>query len=321
MVRIPRLDANAPFSGAMPFGALYRTHADRVQRLMLLTPAGNSGVSSGEVINMDTGPRLSLLLSVLLLLAMTGGGMAQSSSSASSAGVSSGDGMVDVRLGGFVFETGARVALEFVREEGVDCFGPSVTVRRLQLVDEDGQVVDEVVYEPAAAVDAWIGRIRLANNHGDSLPVGRYSMTVTTSVGTFTIEIEVVDPPGFDALGRSTARAAVCGLSLQVYRLLIEEDGGARATFRVGDRLMVALEGNPTTGYEWMSPTLHENAVLRSTADAEFRPDSELLGSGGVFLFRYEAERTGSQTLRFVYQRPWESVPPERAFEVLIDVR
>jgi inhibitor of cysteine peptidase len=262
---------------------------------------------------------LSELLCILILVMLAGGSAAQSSSSAS-ANASSVNGLVDVRLGGFVFETGARVALEFMRDDDADCFGPDVMVQQLQLIDGEEQPVDQVVYEPAVDIEDWLGRVRLVGSDGQPLPVGSYSLVVTTSVGLFVAEIEVADASRFDELGRYSATAAVCGLSLRVYRLLAEEDHGAHATLRLGDRLLVALEGNPTTGYEWSNTLLYEYAPLREIGEPEFRPDSDLVGAGGLFLFRYEAVGIGPQAFRFAYQRPWESVEPLRLLEFSVDV-
>ena len=263
---------------------------------------------------------LSELLGILVLVMLAGSSAAQSSSS-TSASASSVNGLVDVRLGGFVFETGARVALEFMRDDGVDCFEPGVTVRQLQLIDDKEELVDQVVYEPAAGIDSWLGRIQLGDPDGQPLPVGNYSLVVSTSVGSFIAEIEVADSSRFDELGQYSATATVCGLSLRVYRLLTEDDNDNHATLRIGDRLLVALEGNPTTGYEWSNTLLYEFASLREIGDTEFRPDSDLVGAGGLFLFRYEAIDAGPQAFRFAYQRPWESVEPERLLEFSVDVR
>ena len=262
---------------------------------------------------------LSELLCILILVMLAGGGAAQSSSS-TSANASSVNGLVDVRLGGFVFEIGARVALEFVRDDEADCFGPNVVVQQLQLIDAEEELVDQVVYEPAADISGWLGRIQLGGSDGLPLPAGDYSLVVTTSVGTFVAEIEVSDTSRLYELGRYSATAVVCGISLRVYRLLTEDDNDARVTLRLGDRLLIALEGNPTTGYEWSNALLYEFATLREIEDAEFQPDSDLVGAGGLFLFRYEAYRIGPQAFRFAYQRPWESVEPERLLEFSVDV-
>lgn len=71
--------------------------------------------------------------------------------------------------------------------------------------------------------------------------------------------------------------------------------------------LVVALEGNPTTGYEWM---LESEMTCLSAPEREYAqyPASELTaGTGGVFTFRFAPVAPGVQTLRFAYERSWEA--------------
>ena len=250
---------------------------------------------------------------------IAGGGLAQSSSSASSS-VSSINGSVDVRLGGFVFESGASVALEFARAETVNCFRPNVSVQQLQLIDDQGDLVNQIIYDPAADIDGWLGQIQLGSSDGQPLPLGNYSLIVTTSAGSFVAEIEVADVSRFDELDHYRATATVCGVSLRVYRLVSEEDDGTHITLRLGDCLLVVLRGNPTTGYEWWNTLLYEFASLREIGEPEFQPDSSRMGAGGRFLFRYETVAVGSQAFHFIYHRPWESVNPLEVLEFSVDV-
>jgi len=261
---------------------------------------------------------VSLSLVFLGLFALAGG--AQSNASASSSASTAG-GPVDVRVSGFAFEVGSRVALEFLRNEDVDCFGPGVIVRELSLTDAEGGVTWRAAYDQPLEVDAWLGRVDLVDPDGRPLPTGRYSLLVTTGVGSFSVDLEIAEASRFRELGRSSASASVCGLSLQIYRLLTDADRGASGTLRIGDRLLVALEGNPTTGYAWTNTLLYEFEALRELCEVEYRADSSLLGAGGLFLFRYEAVAPGPQAFRFAYARPWESGEPLDLVEFTVDVR
>jgi len=264
-------------------------------------------------------PMLFRTVLVLLLLSVVGlSAGAQSSSSSASSSVSS-RGPVEVRLGGLIFEIGSRVAIEIVREGESVCL-PSVFVEQLQLFDEADVLLHEEEFEPAIGTADWLGEIRLTDSEGAPLKPGIYRIVVTTNVGSFTAEIEAAETSRFYTLGHYSATAEVCGLSLRVYRLLTELDDSARVTLRVGDRLLVALEGNPTTGYEWTSTLLYEFAVLRESREVEYRAESDLIGGGGVFLFRYSAVAIGPQAFRYAYQRPWESVDPLRVVEFSVDV-
>ena len=150
------------------------------------------------------------------------------------------------------------------------------------------------------------------------MPEGPYSILVETTAGAFSASVEVVPTQQMAQSGRFSASASVCGLELRVYRLITEEDAGANVALRRGDRLMVALAGNATTGFQWENALLYEYAVLRETEEAEYRAKpypQEMVGFGGTFLFRYGAVDVGPQAFRFVYHRPWESVEPVQVVE------
>jgi inhibitor of cysteine peptidase len=256
---------------------------------------------------------------VLLSLAIGLSAFAQSSSSSASSSMS-GSGPAEVRIGGLVFERGSRVAVEIVRDGESTCF-PSVSIERLQVLDGADAILRVEEFVPAIDAADWLGFVSLTDSEGAPLATGSYRIVVTTSVGSFTAEIEVAETSRFHEFGRYSATASVCGLSLHVYRLLTEQDDGAHVTLRVGDRLLVALEGNPTTGYEWTNMLFYEFAVLRESREPEYRAESDLVGSGGVFLFRYLAVAADSQSFRYTYQRPWESVGPLEVVEFSVNVR
>ncbi len=245
--------------------------------------------------------------------------MAQSSSKSSSSASSTSE-AAEVRLGGFVFETGARLALEIVHEGDVDCFKSKVVVERLRLVDGDGAVLFEEAYAPAVPAETWIGKVHLVDPSGAPLPMAGYEVVITTNVGSFVAEVEVAATSGLYGLGRYSATASVCGYTLRVYRLISDLDDRASLTLRVGDRLLVELAGNATTGYAWTNTVEVEHAPLREMQDVEYRPASSLIGAPGVFIFRYVAVDIGPQMLRFAYQRPWESADPLKVMLFTVDV-
>jgi predicted secreted protein len=228
---------------------------------------------------------------------------------------------VDVRVGGFAFEPGSSVALELVSAGGAACFGASLWVEHVGLLDANGDLISIAFYEPQVSATEWVGTVILRAADGSNLPPGSYEIRVTTSGGSFVAGIEVALPAQFAGLGRFVAGVPVCNTSLRVYRLITELDGGVRATLRQGDRLMVLLAGNPTTGYSWSDTLAYEYAAVRATEDVEFRPDSSLLGAGGFFFYRYLAFDVGLQEFRFGYQRPWESVQPLATLTFSADVR
>ncbi|MGY4706301.1 protease inhibitor I42 family protein [Candidatus Bipolaricaulota sp. J31] len=215
-----------------------------------------------------------------------------------------GDG-VEATIGVFTFSPGDKVAFELVREEPCPCMCGDLLVRSFRILAEGGAEVfrDAARPYPVEAAE-WVGRWDLADPSGTPAPPGRYIAVVETSVGTFRAELEV--DPGRVTLpaGRSLARASVCGISLRVYRLVTADENGAEVALCRGEGLMVALPGNPTTGYGWAP--IEEPGFLARLEGVEYLPATALVGGGGTFFFRYEAREEGVGVLAFAYLRPWE---------------
>ena len=261
-------------------------------------------------------------LLLMLLLASSWGALAQTSSSASASSSFGSGEPAEVRLGGFAFEPGSTVALEITRDPMATCLRDPAHVLRVDLLDASGRTIHSEGVDPVVPLNQWIGRIRLLFPDGTPLPVGSYEIHTVTSVGAFIAEIDVVEPSRLARLGEYSATASVCGLSLRVYRLLTELDHASYTHLRVGDRLMILVRGNPTTGYQWDVELLHDFPVLAQDGEIEFRPESpDLVGSGGIFILRYEAVEIGLQRIQLVHHRPWESVPPAQQVDLHVTVQ
>ncbi len=256
-------------------------------------------------------------LAVLLIVGMAVGASPQASSAVAIS--MSMDGQVKVTIGTFFFAQGQVLALEIARADPCPCLCDALLVTGFQVFDAEGTVVyvDETVSYPAS-VEEWIGRWDLVSGEGEEVPAGKYTALVVTSVGEFRAELQVVAAGAAGGL-HASAQATVCGIGLGVYRLADETDEAATVTLRVGERLLVALPGNPTTGYGW--EVEGEPAFLTRIEGVAYRPESDLIGAGGTFYFRYEATATGEGELSFAYRRPWEALPPEQTFSLTVIVR
>jgi len=262
-----------------------------------------------------------LLCSLILLGGLVAG---QSSSSSSASASASMDGDVQLSVGVFVVEQGSTLALEIVRDDPCTCLCDPIHVMALSLLDKSETEVWNETYDPPVDAVEWLGRLSLAGEESvTSLPLGSYKVVVETTAGRFSADLRIVPASEMMAFGRFSASASICGLELRVYRLITQQDAGASIGLRQGDRLMVALAGNATTGFEWSNSLLYEYAVLRETEEPEYRPvpyPKDMVGFGGTFLFRYEAIDAGPQAFRFIYHRPWESVQPEQVVEFDVTV-
>ncbi len=119
----------------------------------------------------------------------------------------------------------------------------------------------------------------------------------------------------FVLVGCTTARASDGKYTLT------EADAGKTIQLKNGDTLVVTLDGNITTGYNWeMLP--QDPAILKQLGEPEVVPDSAALGAGGKITLKLQAVKTGQASLTLIYHRPWEKdVPPEKTFEVTILVK
>ncbi len=120
--------------------------------------------------------------------------------------------------------------------------------------------------------------------------------------------------------GRKTARWIVALTCAGVFAALLPgcsllpvildmSDNGAVRSIEVGDTLEIRLEGNASTGYQWVrvEPTSFGDGPLEIVEEGTYRPeDPGVCGGPGVFTYRYRAVVSGTATLSFVYRRPWE---------------
>lgn len=108
---------------------------------------------------------------------------------------------------------------------------------------------------------------------------------------------------------------------------LTESDNGGAFTVSVGDTIVVTLEGNITTGYEWTTALSAEDATLLTAASEEgvYTPDpveGDIVGSGGEFTFTFTATAAGQADLRLNYWRPFEAqAEPNQVFLASVTIQ
>ena len=87
----------------------------------------------------------------------------------------------------------------------------------------------------------------------------------------------------------------------------------------------IELEGNPTTGYTWVYTMSPEGIVHEvSNQYTASKTGERVVGSGGKFVFTFEAIAEGEAELVFSYLRPWEEgIPPVEAviYKAIVDDR
>lgn len=104
----------------------------------------------------------------------------------------------------------------------------------------------------------------------------------------------------------------------------IEVDGsnnGSSIEMAVGETLIIKLEGNPTTGYQWeMLP--NDGGLVELQGEPEYKSDSNLVGSGGLYRFTLKAIKPGTTAVELKYYRSFEpEVAPIQTYQINIVLR
>jgi inhibitor of cysteine peptidase len=104
-------------------------------------------------------------------------------------------------------------------------------------------------------------------------------------------------------------------------RTITEADANRDLVLAVGQKLVLKLQSNPSTGYSW-SLAESETPVLVSLGKPTYQARGALPGSGGVETWTLRAAKIGFETLKLEYRRPWEKqVPPAKTLLFRVTVK
>ena len=126
---------------------------------------------------------------------------------------------------------------------------------------------------------------------------------------------------GAFATGRRPSTSGVCPMDQDITvmaDIVVEEaHQGQTIRARIGDRIVVRLEENPTTGFLWSVLGDLEGC---SASESHYRPfSSESIGGGGIRELAFTVDRAGSLPLHLAMRQPWESeATPARRFSVTV---
>lgn len=103
---------------------------------------------------------------------------------------------------------------------------------------------------------------------------------------------------------------------------LTAADAGLPLTLAVGDRIVIRLASNRTTGSGWRVAGITVDAI-RQLGEASYVPDLPgAVGRGGIEELVLRAVAPGAGTLLLVYDRPFEpGAAPAETFAVPVTVR
>lgn len=101
-----------------------------------------------------------------------------------------------------------------------------------------------------------------------------------------------------------------------------ESDTGI--TVKAGERFVIELDSNPTTGFGWRLDGALDGAVVENLGSEYVAEEYEkgLLGAGGVELWSFRAVAPGTANISLIYVRSFEDEPqPERTASFLVNVQ
>lgn len=106
----------------------------------------------------------------------------------------------------------------------------------------------------------------------------------------------------------TTSTAVVAGKTID----LDEAADGTTVQAAAGDKILLTLGSNPSTGYAWEVTTEPDAAVLKVDPSKYNEPDSDAIGAGGTEVWHMTAVGAGTTTLMLT------SVPPGRILDDVI---
>ena len=86
---------------------------------------------------------------------------------------------------------------------------------------------------------------------------------------------------------------------------LTQANDGESCEVHPDDVVIVRLDENPTTGYQWAVNTL-DDKVLALQGSEFLPPGDPQFGEGGIRVFTFKAKTTGRAHIQLKYWQEWE---------------
>ncbi len=103
--------------------------------------------------------------------------------------------------------------------------------------------------------------------------------------------------------------------------LITQPDRGRTVEANQGDVIVIRLEENLTTGYEWKIGTINRSIFELLSSDYSSTSGTSM-GRGGIRTVRLRAKSSGSEQIQLGLRRSWDSVDSAiERFEVNIKVQ
>ncbi len=105
-------------------------------------------------------------------------------------------------------------------------------------------------------------------------------------------------------------------------RTVTDKDDEKLVSLSIGDKLVIKLPGNYTTGYQWEVKEGYDDDVIRQDGKGSYQPEkTDRVGAGGIASFAFKAIGAGRTDINLEYRRPWEKngdVPEDFELTVVV---
>ncbi len=166
-------------------------------------------------------------------------------------------------------------------------------------------------------------------------PLYKTSTTATVPLvgqgGSFTFSFLTLDKIGKTTLKLIYRRSWGTSAPEQEFTLNVQlTDPGSAVTLRDDDngcavyvikpvqKLVLYLEGNPSTGYAW-EIVGGDGQIIALEEEPTFKADSEQVGAPGHYAFKFEPQKPGQTIISLIYAKSGEG-SPSKEYQVLVGV-
>jgi inhibitor of cysteine peptidase len=104
---------------------------------------------------------------------------------------------------------------------------------------------------------------------------------------------------------------------------ITDKDKDAKVDLAKGDKLVVKLPANPSTGFTWVVAS-EKSDILKAPEKPMFEKDKNAkgVGAGGTQVFTFEATKAGKVDVEMHYKRPFEKdKEPAKTFKFTVTVK
>jgi len=89
----------------------------------------------------------------------------------------------------------------------------------------------------------------------------------------------------------------------------------------VNESIQIELDSNPTTGFAWKWANKESVSIVDSTGTEYILDAPALTGSGGKEIWKFIGLKSGTDTIKLEYCRPWEPASAVNTMNITVKVR